>query len=142
MLHLQHRPASSRSRAVITRPRFQCRLRAQQQQHEQDAAAEQALRLVMYSKADCALCEGLQSKLESLISRAAFMPSLLTGCQLEVRDIASSQDWQAAYGLVVPVLALQTPGGREVVLPRAPPRMSADRLQRHVIAAVEAVLQD
>ena len=61
-------------------------------------------KLVVYSKQDCPLCDKLKETLVAIIDRSAFAPSLLTGVQLEVRDILSDPAWEAAYSMSVPVL--------------------------------------
>jgi hypothetical protein len=72
-------------------------------------------KLVLYSKQDCPLCDKLKEKLGALMDRAAFMPSLLSGVELEVRDIDDRPEWAARYGMAVPVLAAAPlDGGVEV----------------------------
>lgn len=53
------------------------------------------MRLILYSKPGCHLCEGLQEKLEQIQS----LPF-----QLEVRDITSRDDWFQAFQYEIPVL--------------------------------------
>ncbi len=57
------------------------------------------MRLILYTKPGCHLCEGLQEKLEQ-IRGLSF--------ELEIRDITTREDWFQAYQYEVPVL------GREV----------------------------
>mmetsp|Transcript_19224 Transcript_19224/g.53819 ORF Transcript_19224/g.53819 Transcript_19224/m.53819 type:complete len:150 (+) Transcript_19224:62-511(+) len=90
---------------------------------------------ILYTKKECPLCDGLHSKVEGLLARAAFMPSRLSGCKLEVRDIATNPEWQSKYDMSVPVLAVLR-GGEEVKIPRPMPRISPDRLQRHLEEAL------
>lgn len=72
-------------------------------------------RLVVYTKPDCPLCDGLKERIEALIARAAFAPSSpLAGATLEARDISSNAAWQDEMHLSVPVLAALTPAGDEV----------------------------
>ncbi|MEW5306979.1 MAG: hypothetical protein WDW38_005860 [Sanguina aurantia] len=79
----------------------------------------------------------MQEKLSSVIDRAQFAPSILTSYRLEVRDITSDPKWLAAYEMEIPVLTALSPwSGNEVALPRPAPRITADRLQRHVEAAL------
>lgn len=85
------------------------------------------MRLVLYSKPGCHLCEGLQMKLDAL-SHLDFT--------LEVRDITTQPDWFAAYQYEIPVLCRVIPaneGVKEEPLPRLSPRVS--------IAKVEQMLQ-
>ncbi|KAG1680161.1 hypothetical protein FOA52_000274 [Chlamydomonas sp. UWO 241] len=67
------------------------------------------------------------------------MPSLLSSYELEVRDIGTSAEWTAAYQYEVPVLAAEEEDGRMAVLPRPTPRISADRLQKNIEAALTAL---
>ena len=131
------------------------------------AAPSPRLRLVLYSKEGCHLCEGLKDKLAALLDRAAFQPCSLrcarkglrtasagaslarhsccaaclpaclpvgerggqasppnaplprahahaSGASLEVHDITTRPEWQAAYAMLIPVLAVARGDGREV----------------------------
>ncbi|MDF5737490.1 MULTISPECIES: glutaredoxin family protein [unclassified Nostoc] len=62
------------------------------------------MRLILYSKPGCHLCEGLQEKLEQ-IQNLCF--------ELEIRDITTRKDWFAAYEYEVPVLFLSNHRGAE-----------------------------
>lgn len=77
------------------------------------------MRLILYSKPGCHLCEGLQEKLEQ-IDDLAF--------ELEVRDITTREDWFAAYQYEVPVLCRDL--NKEEILPRFSPRASVKQIQR------------
>jgi hypothetical protein len=85
------------------------------------------MRLILYSKPGCHLCEGLQEKLEQLEN---------LNCELEVRDITTRDDWFLAYQYEIPVLCLcnhtgaeETEGGViEERLPRPSPRASVQQL--------------
>lgn len=55
------------------------------------------MHLILYSKPDCHLCEGLQEKLEQIQSFPV---------ELEVRDITTRDDWFQTYQYEVPVLFL------------------------------------
>jgi glutaredoxin len=87
------------------------------------------MRLILYSKPGCHLCEGLQEKLEQ-IQNLSF--------DLEVRDISTREDWFLKYQYEVPVLYLSNrrdaedaeEGGMEVLLPRPSPRASVQQLQQ------------
>eukprot|EP00882_Tetradesmus_deserticola_P029652 GHRQ01033235.1.p1 GENE.GHRQ01033235.1~~GHRQ01033235.1.p1 ORF type:complete len:162 (+),score=75.42 GHRQ01033235.1:48-488(+) len=94
---------------------------------------------VLYTKPECPLCDGLKDKMQGLIDRAQFMPSFLTGATLEARDISTNEEWQGAMRLSVPVLAVLDAQGSEVVLPRPQPRLTAERLQRHLEEALAAL---
>jgi hypothetical protein len=60
----------------------------------------------------------------------------------QVRDISTNAAWQDAMHLGVPVLAVlldsSSKDEAEAVLPRPPPRVPAERLQRHLRDALEA----
>jgi len=56
------------------------------------------MRLILYSKPGCHLCEGLQEKLEQ-IQNLKF--------DLEIRDITMREDWFQQYQYEIPVLFLQ-----------------------------------
>jgi glutaredoxin len=87
------------------------------------------MRLILYSKPGCHLCEGLQEKLEQ-IQNLSF--------DLEVRDISTREDWFLKYQYEVPVLYLSNHRGAEgaeegeveVPLPRPSPRASVQQLQQ------------
>ena len=87
------------------------------------------MRLILYSKPGCHLCEGLQEKLEQ-IQNLSF--------ELEIRDITTRKDWFAAYEYEVPVLFLSNRQGAKVAeeeiieapLPRPSPRASVQQLEQ------------
>jgi len=78
------------------------------------------MRLILYSKVGCHLCEGLQEKLEQIQS---------IDVELEVRDINNRDEWFQAYQYEVPVL-YQEKDGREQQLPRPSPRASVRQLEQ------------
>ncbi len=78
------------------------------------------MQLILYSKPDCHLCEGLQEKLEQIQT---------LDFDLEVRDITTREDWLAAYQYEVPVLRQKLAEG-EKPLPRPSPRASVQQLER------------
>ncbi|MDX2242151.1 MAG: glutaredoxin family protein [Leptolyngbyaceae cyanobacterium bins.302] len=55
------------------------------------------MRLILYSKPGCHLCEGLQEKLEQ-IQTIEFV--------LDIRDITTREDWFQQYQYEIPVLML------------------------------------
>ena len=84
------------------------------------------MKLVLYSKPGCHLCEGLQEKLEA----ANHLPF-----ELEVRDITTQQDWFSRYQYEIPVLCrvLETPAGlQEQPLPRLSPRAPQARVEQMI----------
>ena len=91
------------------------------------------LRLRLYSRQGCCLCEGLERRLREL-DLSAITPPL----QLEVVDIdapACSEELRARYDLLVPVLAL--PDGE---LPRVSPRLAGEGLVRWLQRACTTTL--
>ncbi|MHC5615228.1 MAG: glutaredoxin family protein [Nostoc sp.] len=82
------------------------------------------MRLILYTKPGCHLCEGLQQKLEQ-IQNLSF--------ELEIRDITTREDWFAAYQYEVPVLYLSNhrgAEGSEKLLPRPSPRANVQQLEQ------------
>ncbi|MEH2401881.1 glutaredoxin family protein [Nostoc sp.] len=87
------------------------------------------MRLILYSKPGCHLCEGLQEKLEQ-IQNLSF--------ELEIRDITTREHWFAAYQYEVPVLYLSNhrdaenteEEGSEKLLPRPSPRANVQQLEQ------------
>jgi len=94
------------------------------------------MKLILYSKPGCHLCEGLQEKLSQI--------QTLT-LDLEVRDISTRDDWFLAYQYEVPVLCrvdrtvegtadgttegtTEGTGEIEVNLPRPSPRATVAQL--------------
>jgi hypothetical protein len=76
--------------------------------------------LILYSKPDCHLCEGLQEKLAAVQN---------INLNLEIRDITTREDWFAAYQYEIPVLCQKLPTG-EKPLPRLSPRASVVKLEQ------------
>ncbi|MEA5551206.1 glutaredoxin family protein [Anabaena cylindrica UHCC 0172] len=87
------------------------------------------MRLILYSKPGCHLCEGLQEKLEQIQTLSL---------ELEIRDISTREDWFAAYQYEVPVLFLSNRRGAEDAevtqpLPRPSPRASVKQLEQMLL---------
>ncbi|MFM7190086.1 MAG: glutaredoxin family protein [Microcystaceae cyanobacterium] len=82
------------------------------------------MHLILYSKPDCHLCEGLQAKLEDIQRSPA---DFLVDFQLEIRDITTQPDWFERYQYEIPVLCVQLPTG-EKPLPRLSPRATLKQL--------------
>jgi len=86
------------------------------------------MRLILYSKPGCHLCQGLQEKLEQIESIKFF------------RDITERDDWFQAYQYEVPVLFKVQPQpinsageaafSSEELLPRPSPRCSVAQLEQ------------
>jgi len=80
------------------------------------------MKLILFSKPGCHLCEGLQEKLEQIHSLQF---------DLEVRDITTRDEWFQAYQYEIPVLYLvAAPDQPPVLVPRASPRASAEQIER------------
>ncbi|MBD2296678.1 glutaredoxin family protein [Anabaena sphaerica FACHB-251] len=87
------------------------------------------MRIILYSKPGCHLCEGLQEKLEK-IENLSF--------DLEVRDITTREDWFAAYQYEIPVLFLSNrrdaEGAEELQpIPRPSPRANVKQLEQMLL---------
>ncbi|MGH8002662.1 MAG: glutaredoxin family protein [Brasilonema sp.] len=85
------------------------------------------MRIILYSKPGCHLCEGLQEKLEQ-IQNLKF--------ELEIRDITTREDWFQAYQYEIPVLFFTNCRGtedteeqKELLLPRPSPRATVQQLE-------------
>ncbi|MBW4506331.1 MAG: glutaredoxin family protein [Scytonematopsis contorta HA4267-MV1] len=91
------------------------------------------MRLILYSKSGCHLCEGLQEKLKQMRNLKF---------DLEVRDIMTREDWFLAYQYEVPVLFVDHEGtkdskegkgeklGKEEPIPRPSPRLTVVQLEQ------------
>jgi glutaredoxin len=85
------------------------------------------MRVILYSKPGCHLCEGLQEKLEK-IENLKF--------ELEIRDITTREDWFLAYQYEIPVLYLSHRPAGEVSdqpLPRPSPRATVQQLEQMLL---------
>lgn len=84
------------------------------------------MRLILYSKPGCHLCEGLQEKLEQIQT---------LDFDLEIRDITKSKDWFQQYQYEIPVLFL-APDEKDgaaaslIPIPRPSPRASVSQLEQ------------
>jgi len=81
------------------------------------------MKLILYSKPGCHLCESLQDKLEQTEG---------IDFELEVRDITTREDWFAAFQYEIPVLCRVRGKNQEVEerLPRPSPRCSVQQLEQ------------
>lgn len=95
------------------------------------------MRLILYGKPGCHLCEGLQEKLEQIQT---------LNFTLEVRDITTCEDWFQAYQYEIPVLYLvkdegggvqdeaenssPRPHSSSFLIPRPSPRASVQQLEQ------------
>lgn len=76
------------------------------------------MHLILYSKAGCHLCEGLQEKLEQIQNLEI---------DLEVRDISTHDDWFQTYQYEVPVLFVANDTEIQPI-PRPSPRATVQQL--------------
>ncbi|MFB2917669.1 MULTISPECIES: glutaredoxin family protein [Aerosakkonema] len=81
------------------------------------------MRLILYGKPGCHLCEGLQEKLEQ-VENLKF--------DLEVRDITTREDWFEAFQYEIPVLfrVREERNGVEEPIPRPSPRATVRQLEQ------------
>jgi Glutaredoxin-like domain (DUF836) len=85
------------------------------------------MRLILYSKPGCHLCEGLQQKLEQ-VKNIQF--------ELEIRDITTQDDWFVMYQYEIPVLFWQNHRNPddtatiEQMIPRPSPRTTVEQLEK------------
>ncbi len=84
-----------------------------------------SMKLILYSKPGCHLCEGLEEKLEQIIETQNF-----ASLQLEVRDITTRDDWFGAYQYEIPVLYLTDNEEKQQLIPRPSPRMTVKQLEQ------------
>ena len=87
------------------------------------------MRLILYSKPGCHLCEGLQEKLEKILETQNF-----ASVQLQIRDIMTRDEWFAAYQYEVPVLYVtnrrDAEEAEEEMIPRPSPRATVSQLEK------------
>jgi hypothetical protein len=79
-------------------------------------------RLLLYSRAGCCLCEGLEQRLRDLHLEQDIHPLKLVVMDIDGPDCAAPL--RARYDLEVPVLVLE-----DTELPRVSPRLSGDGLR-------------
>ncbi|WP_083617781.1 glutaredoxin family protein [Planktothrix serta] len=83
--------------------------------------------LILYSKPDCHLCEGLQEKIEKIQASSQTLGEF----QLEIRDITTREDWFQTYQYEIPVLFKSSDiDNIEQRIPRPSPRMSVTQLEQ------------
>ena len=78
--------------------------------------------VILYTKQDCPLCEGLEINLRDLQQHVDFT--------LSKRWIEDDAEWRERYQYEVPVLVGVTPAGGEMDIPRPSPRASGVFLLR------------
>ena len=75
----------------------------------------------------------------ALVERAAFLPSLLSAAELEVRNLDERPEYAERYWSKVPQLVYED-GAREVELPFIPPRLTATRVGQQLEAELAAIV--
>ncbi|MGY6528580.1 MAG: glutaredoxin family protein [Cyanobacterium sp.] len=78
------------------------------------------MKLILYSKQGCHLCEGLEEKLREIDDFS------LT---IELRDITTNEQWFEMYKYEIPVLFMVTDKGDRPI-PRMSPRISVAQLSK------------
>ena len=78
------------------------------------------MKLILYSKQDCCLCEGLLAKLEQVRN---------VDFELEIREITDNREWFDRYQYEIPVLCLLNDRHQEQELPRLSPRSPIQKLE-------------
>jgi hypothetical protein len=78
------------------------------------------LHLILYTKAGCHLCEGLEEKLAQITE-----PPIT----IDRRDITTNEEWYATYQYEVPVLYAVI-NGQVQQIPRLSPRGTVTQLQK------------
>jgi hypothetical protein len=89
------------------------------------------MKLILYSKPGCHLCEGLQEKLEQIQQLPV---------ELEIRDITTNSQWFERYQFEIPVLHWipepsgdavgQSTAANGIALPRLSPRASVQQVEQ------------
>ncbi len=78
------------------------------------------MKIILYSKPECHLCEGLIEKLTQIQE---------LNLDLEIRNIEKNPDWWEKYQYEIPVLYVVTDEG-ETLIPRFSPRTSVAQLTK------------
>jgi hypothetical protein len=111
-------------------------------------------RLAVYTKPGCPLCDNLADRAQAVLDRAAFLPGggalgragVDVRAGVERRDVSleGREEWARLHAGEVPVLVMLRSRGdgggkedeeEEVPVARPPPRVTADKLERHLAAA-------
>lgn len=78
------------------------------------------MKIILYSKPGCHLCEGLEEKLNQIAE---------LDIELEIRDINTNSEWWTKYQYEIPVIYIVTAAG-EKLIPRFSPRVSVRQLTK------------
>lgn len=79
--------------------------------------------LLLYTRAGCCLCEGLEERLRELLPAGA----------LQLVDVDGDPALQARHGLSVPVLARGGTNEALTLLPPVPPRLKGEQLRAWLV---------
>ena len=86
-----------------------------------------AVRLILYSREGCCLCEGLERRLRSLSLKEFTPPIELFVIDIDAAD--TPKDLQVRYDLEVPVMLFESSGLKKMFeLPRVSPRLNSEGL--------------
>jgi len=97
-----------------------------------------SIRLILYSKPGCHLCEGLQEKLDCIES---------LDLDLEIRDITTRDEWFQAFQYTIPVMFYVPDQGNEeegelnrlIPVDRPSPRASVSQVEKLVRRAIARI---
>ncbi|BAQ66037.1 glutaredoxin family protein [Geminocystis sp. NIES-3709] len=78
------------------------------------------MKLILYSKPGCHLCEGLEEKLNSVTD---------ISLDIEIRDISTNNQWWELYQYEIPVLFI-VKENQKFLIPRVSPRISVGQLTK------------
>jgi hypothetical protein len=78
------------------------------------------MKIILYSKPGCHLCEGLAEKLSQITE---------LDVELEIRDINTNPEWWTKYQYEIPVMYIMTEEGTKLI-PRLSPRVSLAQLTK------------
>ncbi|AUC61914.1 Glutaredoxin 2 [Cyanobacterium sp. HL-69] len=90
------------------------------------------MKLVLYSKQGCHLCEGLEEKLREIDDFSLI---------IEIRDITTNEQWFEVYKYEIPVLLMVTDKGDRPI-PRMSPRISVTQLSKKLQQFAEDLIEN
>lgn len=106
-------------------------------------AQDDEMKLVLYSKPECSLCDGMKAKVEAVLDAAQYTGGVLAGMGLEVRDTSTNESWWELHGNSVPVLCLAVANREEEIrLPKPAVRLNASRLGKRIEEQINGQLQN
>ncbi len=95
------------------------------------SAMNSSIRLILFSKPGCHLCEGLREKLEQIES---------ADMEVDVRDITTRPEWFQAFQYEIPVLFYVPPTqpDQPIRVERASPRAPVSQVEKLIQRAIAA----